>query len=398
MNRRPYAGLSKRDRELDAQAMAQMAREVGPLLDAGEIDMNDAAEDLTHTVSHFHAAARWTGVRDNEREKWLALRQTIVTASDCAAIMGADPWRDALEVYASKVLDRIGGPELPDINKPTFWGKLLEQPILRGVSDYYGWDYMPGGALLVSRQHAHLGATLDAEINRKDGHGWADNEGKTSVITKDWDEESGSLPLRVLIQVQHQLLVTGAPYAMVFALLQGCRPCQVEVFPNDAFHVAIIDASLEFMERIKNLDAPLAGPCSDRVLYQMFPTHSGKTVPLPLDAMDWTREIFAIRKQEAELARKKKTFQNLLKQSIGGFTFGELPEPIDGKRYWRLVEQQREGYVVEPTSFMAMHDLKAATLSGEKKSTGETSFAAVDPENDDLAPGETVKRVHGRRR
>lgn len=360
--------------------------------------MNATAEDLTHTVTHFHQGARWTGVLDNEREKWLAMRQTILTASDVAAIMGASPWRDALDVYASKVMDRVGGPEVPDINKPTFWGKLLEQTILRGVADYYGWDYMPGGALLVSREHAHLGATLDAEINRKDGHGWADNEGKTSVITKDWDEESESLPLHVLIQVQTQLLVTRAPYALVFALLQGSRPCKVEVFPNDAFHASIVDASLEFMERIQKHDPPPAGPSSEGVLLRMYPSHDGKTIMLPDSAVDWTRELFGIRKREAELAREKKRFQNLLKQSIGKATFGELPEAVDGKRFWRLIEQEREGYTVEKGSYMALNDLKNATQPGGKKSTGEASFAAIDPENDDLAPGETVARVHSRRR
>ncbi len=360
--------------------------------------MNATAEDLTSTVTHFHHGARWTGVLDNERDKWLELRQSIITASDMAAIMGQDGWRDALDVYGSKVLERIGQPEMDKIDHPAFWGRLLEQTILTGVSDYYGWQYRKGGALLVSREHAHIGATLDAEINRNDGHGWADLEGKTSVITRDWDEESGSLPLKVLIQVQQQLLVTRAPYACVFALLQGSRPCMVDVFPNEAFHASIVDASLEFMERLAKLEPPPAGPSSDRVLLRMYPTHNGKTVLLPADAMDWTREIYAIRKQEAELAKQKKKFQNLLKQSIGEFTFGELPEAIDGKKVWRYLEQEREGYTVEPSKHMSLLDLKAATLPGAKKSTGEASFATLDAENDDLPEGFKAQRVHSKRR
>ena len=34
--RRPYSGLSRRDRAIDAQAMAERAEAIGPLLDAAE--------------------------------------------------------------------------------------------------------------------------------------------------------------------------------------------------------------------------------------------------------------------------------------------------------------------------------------------------------------------------
>jgi putative phage-type endonuclease len=356
-----------------------------------------AVADLTHTVTNFSASCEWTGIRDNERERWLELRQTMITASDMPAIMGHDSWRGALDVYASKVLDRIGAPESPDITKPWFWGKVLEQPILRAVAEYYGWQYQQGGALLRSRSYPHLGATLDAEINRDDGHGWLINEGKTSVITKDWDEVAEALPMRVLIQVQHQLLVTGAPSAIVFALLQGSRPCMVPVTPNEAFHAAIVDDSLAFMDRLKTLTPPPASASSDRVLMRMFPTHDGSTVILPDVAIDWTREIMRLRKQETELKARFKELKNLLKQSIGEATFGQLPREVDGKRYWRLLTEERAAYSVEASSHLVLRDLKGATMPGSKASTGE-SAALLTPENDDLAEGEKVQRVHSRRR
>ena len=52
MTSRPYSGLSRRDRELDAQAMAERAKQLGPLI-LGD----DECADCGHPRNHHRTVA-----------------------------------------------------------------------------------------------------------------------------------------------------------------------------------------------------------------------------------------------------------------------------------------------------------------------------------------------------
>ncbi|HMJ11404.1 MAG TPA: YqaJ viral recombinase family protein, partial [Polyangiaceae bacterium] len=291
--------------------------------------------DRTHEVTAFHEHAEWTGVTDSERDAWLTERATMVTASDAAAIIGEDEHRSALEVYVDKIMARRE-PEQLTLSDPRFWGKLLERPILEGVAQYHGWTFRAGGALLRSRKHSWLGATLDAEIDRGTGVGWEDFEGKTTRVPKGWNEEDGSLPNRVLVQVQAQLLVTGAPSAVVFALLQGSRPCQIEVDPSPEFHAFIAEATEEFIQRVRGMNPPDpdGSASSTRALARLFPHEDGSIVQLAAEAADWTQEVQKIAEQLKVLEARRDELRNMLRKAIGPSSFGLLPGVIGEKSCW----------------------------------------------------------------
>ena len=316
-----------------------------------------AHTDPTPMVTHFDKHAEWTGILDKDRDQWLARRNTLLTASDVGAILGEDPYKSALDVYVDKVTPRTG-PEKIGLDDPRFWGQVLEQPILQAVAQHQGWEYQRGGALLVSRQHGHLGCTLDAEIDR--GSGWQPFEGKTSRLPRGWDEESGELPTRVLIQVQTQLLVTGAEQAVVFALLQGSRPVQIEVEASAEFHAVILEESERFMARVKTLDPPSpdGSKASERALKRLYPTDDGGVVALPPEAADWTREIQELAEQEKELKRRSDELRNLLRASIGTAKYGLLPEKVGGSVTWRWQRQLRKSYTVKESESRVLCALK----------------------------------------
>lgn len=352
---------------------------------------------LTGTVTSFDTHAQWTGVRATERDEWLAFRRTMVTASEMACILGESPFGDALQVFVDKTTAQIARPE-PSIYSPLFWGSVLEQPILTNAAKFFGWKYREGGALLRSRHFPFLGCTLDAEIDRLDGHGDIICEGKTSQISKQWDEEAGTLPGHILVQAQHQLLVTGAPCCLVFALLQGCRPCQIEVLPSVEYHAALVEHGQQFMERVRNLDMPDPTHLSGRSLERMFHESNGKTIMLPDLAVDWTTELGNIASDLAKLSKRKEELRNMIRAAIGDCTFGQLPSPVNGKSYWRWLEAQRDGYTVEPRREWSLLSLKGATMPGEKAS-GVKSVSVDEPEgSDDLQEGQQVVRLKKRRR
>ena len=339
--------------------------------------MSDAIR--TEDVTHFSAAAEWTGVRAEEREAWLAMRKTLLTAGDMAAVLGEDEHRTAIEVYIEKLATQTENPVL-GLEDPRFWGSTLEQPILRAVATYRGWKYWEGGALLRSRKHPFIGATLDAEVDRGDGV-WIDLEGKTTRLPRGWDEETGELPTRVLIQVQTQLLVTGAPLAIVFALLQGSRPVQIPVEPSLKFHAVLVERAEEFIEMVRAGTPPLptGTRMAGRALAKLYPRENGEAVMLPDEAIDWTRKIqqFAAEKRMAD--NRLRYYQQLLKHSIGPATYGVLPEEVGGKRCWRWQVQETPAHEVETYESRVLLSLKLPP-------GGKISKALPQAKDDSLVP------------
>jgi putative phage-type endonuclease len=318
-----------------------------------------AAHHRTEDVTAFAAACEWTGASAEEDgwDAWLAARKELLTASDLAAILGEDPYRSAIDVY----LDKLSQPQeqVLAIDDPRFWGRVLEQPILQAVARYRGWKYRKGGALLRSRKHPFIGATLDAEVDTGDGV-WLDLEGKTTRLPSGWDEESGKLPGRVLIQVQTQLLVTGAQGAIVFALLQGCRPVQIPIEPHLALHEIIVERASEFMALVRAGQPPLPDGTehAGRALKKIYPRETGAVVALPPDALEWTRQHQTIGSELARLKRRQAYFKQLLQHAIGSATYGVLPEAVGGKRVWRWQTQPRPPYEVEAREDRVLMALK----------------------------------------
>lgn len=296
---------------------------------------------MTAPVSHFLDAAEDTGVGPGDREAWLELRRTMVTASDVAAIMGEDEYKSAVEVFVEKVTPPKD--ERLDITDPRFWGQRLEQPILEAFADFYDWDYQPGGRLLRSRKHPLIGATLDGEIDRTRTGAWEIGEGKTTRISRDWDEESGQLPKRFLIQTQTQLLVTLAPGALELALLQGSRPLQIPLDPAEALFPIIVEHVEWFMDLVARAEPPPpdASRSARRALEQLYPEQAGACVALPPKAVEWSREYVGLVEWAKAVQRRKDEIANLLRSSIGTATHGLLPEEVNGKRAWSWKSDSR---------------------------------------------------------
>jgi putative phage-type endonuclease len=350
----------------------------------------------TEDVTAFHRAAEWTGVRDREREAWHALRRTMVTASDFAALLGEDPYRDALTVYAEKVMDKP--PEALDIADPRFWGTKLEQTVLATAAEFYGWDYRAGGCLLRSRRYPFIGATLDAEVDRHDGRGWLAFECKNTEIHRNWDEETQECPRHVLVQCQAQLLVTEAPMDLCFALLSRYRPVRIEVEPVIDFHAVLLEVAEEFLDRVRRIDPPPATARSEQGLRLLFPREDGSRVTLPAEAVEWTRELKRVAVELESLKNRKEELRNLLKQSIGSATFGILPEVVDDRRAWRWITTTRAEHTVESSTSRTLKLLKHPTMPGEKHRATSLPRPIVRSVSANDSQVDEIIRFRGRRR
>lgn len=358
------------------------------------------------STADLFPAAEFTGVSVGERNKWLAIRRTMVTASKTAALFGEHPFATALDLYVDMITERPID-ELVPIESPMFWGTALESAIFQSAATYYGWTFAPGGQMLRSRKYAHLGATLDGAIDF--GDGWKVYEGKTTSAwrARDWDEQTGAVPTHVIIQAQHQMLVTGSDQALVFCLIGGQKPVKVMLEANEEFHRAIVEETERFMEMVRELRPPTPDgkPGATRALHNLYPTENGQAVALPAEAVDWTREYQNIATQLRALERRKEYFAQLLKHSIGEATFGVLPEPVGGKRIWRWATQPRPAYTVEASTSRVLLALKdrAFTAAVLPEAENDTLVAALtksidETEHGDVAAAAPIRLAQGRRR
>lgn len=323
----------------DASKLAAEMAERAEALD----DLFNAADTDKHT--HFGDSCVFTGATDDRRISWQEERRKYLTASAMAAVLGQDDYNDAYDVFIEKTQPIIR-PEPTIEDGGIFWGKVLEQPILTTAAKAYNWRYRAGGSLLRSRKYPLLACTLDAEIDRGEGRGWGVLEGKTTVLIGQWNEKQGELPSRVLIQAQHQLLVTSAPYCVVFALLNGSRKCMIEIEPSAEFFAMIIDEAEAFHEMLLAGEKPT--PTHRAHVAERFPRDNGSTIQLPLDFVEVSRDYFSTLEAITKLEQRAEGLKNRIRDAMGEATYGALAEPVEGKTLWRWQVEGKGSRVLRP--------------------------------------------------
>lgn len=325
-----------------------------------QLGIETPKKDRTSDVTAFYEKAFWTGIKDTDRNVWLAARRKLVTASEVPALLGLSPREDALDIYVSKLVEPTQDV-YHGLNDRRTWGKALESGVAFEVRRAMNWDrILMSGALLVSRDLPILGCTQDAEVLEREGTPWASYEGKTVEVYRadGWDEESGRMPDYVIAQVQSQQFVTHAPKTHVTCLVGLSRLVRIEMFPEPDFFVLIREAVEDMARRLEKLDPPPATWRSRKALKAMYPEESGETIVLPKEAVEWSRELDEIAPKLKQLEQRKDELRNLLAQAIGNATVGVLPTPLENIAQWSYSTVNKREHVVAATSFRQLRSSK----------------------------------------
>lgn len=149
---------------------------------------------------------------------WLIQRREAIGASECAAILGLDKYATPYSVF----LDKTGQiPLSSGLSEAAEWGHILEPVIRDEAAARLGFEVTTIGGL-ESRSRPWQRASLDAVLLTPD-YGPIPLEVKSTsmYLAEEWADDQ--TPDRAECQVQHQLAVTGAPYAYVAGLIGGQR-------------------------------------------------------------------------------------------------------------------------------------------------------------------------------
>lgn len=154
-------------------------------------------------------------LRSASRARWLQRRSKGITATDVPALFGLSPWRTPLNVWLDKVR--------PEDTTPSFAmsrGRALEPLLAAHYATRTGCIVERPPMLLAHPVHGRCLASLDRLAHTPDTTHLVElkSVSHTDQAREWWD---GETPDQYAVQVLWQLAVTGLPFGVIFAEVQG---------------------------------------------------------------------------------------------------------------------------------------------------------------------------------
>lgn len=279
-------------------------------------------------------------------------RRQFLTATDVPAILGQSPWVNAADVF----LQKTQGITTFKGNDATEAGNILEPSVLAWAAMKLG-PLNPGDWMV--HENGINACSLDAQR-----HNGEVVEAKTSGIVGPgdpykWGEEgTDEIPDYYLLQVQAQLMITGALRAWVPALLGGRGFVMFCVQANRDLQEVISENSVAFWQQhvVPRVAPPNVRPSMESL--KAMRREPGKTVSV---ADEIAAEFVAAKEaakaaSEREEAAKAALIQALADAECGSWTGGQFT----------FKEQSRAAYEVAESTFRVLRH-KAAKAAKQAK-------------------------------
>lgn len=257
------------------------------------------------------------------RRKWLAARKATVGSSESRVLFDQGYrsesvvalWQDK---SSSAVLERevsdfvLAGNDMETAIRSIF--SRLENVRCKAEKRKYTIHTNPD-------HYPRLSATVDSWVDDKD-FGQVPGELKNVSVWEAGEWADGMTPLRHLVQLQHQMAVTGTRAGWLIGLLGGNDLQRRRIERHDGFIASLtsrVDQFWKFVET-KQLPALDASPATTQALKLLHPNDNGEVLVddnLIVARDSWLAAKEAIKKWEEEERR----WQNELLAAIGDFTY-----------------------------------------------------------------------------
>lgn len=180
----------------------------------------------------------------DERKAWLEARATVIGATDSPKILGFSKHGTALSVYNDKI-----DPDLSDrqMSLPAWLGLRLENAVGELYTAATGNRLRADNRLHKMPGHPFIGCHLDFRV-------WGKPrllvECKTRAYMAGWGEEgTQKVPVEIWVQVQHEMMVTGAEQCDI-AVLFGHHTFRVyQITRDQEFTDGLLRRLIEFREQ-----------------------------------------------------------------------------------------------------------------------------------------------------
>lgn len=315
-------------------------------------------------------------VHPSPRDRWERDSIQSVGASELAAIVGADPRRGPLSIYAAKVAKKLDEPERSWL----VFGRRVEGAILDGYVDKTLRRVRHNAAADLERwyhpEQPRLSATPDGLVDEPvEDARVVEAKAVAYMRREEWAEEP---PLQFVVQVQAQMACTGLPRGDLVALMWGVYITEpVTLQPNAEFMAVALEAVDRFWWHVENRVPPDADakPETRDAIRRLWPTDNGQSLALTHQdlALVHAWDVACLRLEEAE--RQEDELQNKLRTRMGDALIGYLPDRSSLVLKGSKVEAQkcacgreiRREYTRRTLRRWFPHDLKKALKAAHKE-------------------------------
>ena len=246
--------------------------------------------------------------KDMSKEDWLKYRKKGIGGSDSSAILGANPYSSAFDVY----LDKTGDYEEEVDNERMLWGRILEDIVAKEFTKRTGIKLRKRFAILQHDEYDWMIANVDRLVVGED----AGAEIKTT--NSFYDEKE--VPDYYWTQCQHYMAVTGKAYWYLIVLAGGQKLHSYKVKRDDEFiNNKLIPAEKDFWEMLQKGEMPAVDSSQSctNALNRMYSNADEEQVELPEDVYELLKEYDEAVAQEKEAKERKDLIANTVKSQMG---------------------------------------------------------------------------------
>ncbi len=259
---------------------------------------------------------RFEGTEEEIHAAWLSERLKGIGGSDASAVMGLNPYKTPLLVWMEKTGRMI--PEDISDNPAVYWGNVLEDVVAAEFAKRHeGWRVRRKNALLRSKEHPFMQASLDREVTDDRGrHGVLECKTAGAHRKGDWEE---GIPDYYLPQPIHYLAVTGYEFYAV-AVLIGGQDYREYVYERDEKDVKLLiecEEALWHLIETDQMPMPTESSADSAALLDLNPDPGDEYLSeLDDDIPEIARYAEACERFK-QADDEKRTLANLLRKRIG---------------------------------------------------------------------------------
>lgn len=231
-----------------------------------------------------------------DREEWLKVRRNGIGGSDAATVVGLNPYKSAIELWADKT-GRL--EEKPDTEAMRI-GRDLEQYVAERFCEATGKRVRRRNAVFSHGKYPYIIADIDREVIGEN----AGLECKTTSLFAKSDFENGEIPLYYMVQCRHYMNVMGYDKMYLAVLVLGRAFYWYEIPYDESENEALLNAELTFWNTYIKPDTrpnPDGSESSQRTIEKLYGD----------DFRDNTIAMFEQDTTAAELAKIKSKIKEL---------------------------------------------------------------------------------------
>lgn len=259
---------------------------------------------------------RFKGTPEEVNAQWLAERRKGIGGSDAPAVLGLSKYSTPLTVW----MEKTGRVEPEDISDkpPVYWGRVLEDVVAAEFAKRHPeLKVRRVNALLRSKEHPHIQASLDRMVTDEDGRkGVLEIKTCDARLKGDW--ETG-VPDYYLPQPIHYLAVTGFDFYWVAVLCGGNHYKDFRYDRDQEDIDYLVQREGEFWRMVKDdvMPEPTAAGADSQALMEAYPSPEEEMVEALDEDFPEIKRLHTLKQARDETDAQIREIQNALKKRIG---------------------------------------------------------------------------------